>query len=134
MRISVAVITYNWPEALELVLRALASQTELPYEVIVTDDGSRPATRELLLRRQQGVFSIGTAERLSYYQAGLVWARVLGADEALVEPVEELASPRTRLSDNCLDTERVSALGIAVPTLEEDAAAHMRRVRTASAA
>ncbi len=50
MRISVAVITYNWPEALELVLRALASQTELPYEVIVTDDGSRPATSELLRR------------------------------------------------------------------------------------
>lgn len=50
MRISVAVITYNWPEALELVLRALASQSELPHEVIVTDDGSKPATRELLLR------------------------------------------------------------------------------------
>ena len=50
MRISVAVITYNWPQALELVLRALAAQTELPLEVIVTDDGSQPATRELLLR------------------------------------------------------------------------------------
>ena len=50
MRISVAVITYNWPDALELVLRSLANQTELPYEVIVTDDGSQPATRELLLR------------------------------------------------------------------------------------
>ncbi len=50
MRISVAVITYNWPEALELVLKALANQSELPHEVIVTDDGSRPATRELLLR------------------------------------------------------------------------------------
>ncbi|MEO8748524.1 MAG: glycosyltransferase family 2 protein [Rhodanobacter sp.] len=50
MRISVAVITYNWPEALELVLRALAAQTELPFEVIVTDDGSQPATRDCLLR------------------------------------------------------------------------------------
>jgi len=50
MRISVAVITYNWPVALERVLRALAAQTELPYEVIVTDDGSQPATRELLER------------------------------------------------------------------------------------
>lgn len=50
MRISVAVITYNWPDALELVLKALARQTELPHEVIVTDDGSQPATRELLLR------------------------------------------------------------------------------------
>ena len=44
MRISVAVITYNWPDALELVLRSLASQTELPHEVIVTDDGSQPAS------------------------------------------------------------------------------------------
>lgn len=50
MRISVAVITYNWPQALALVLRALARQTELPYEVIVTDDGSRDDTRELLER------------------------------------------------------------------------------------
>ena len=53
MRVSVAVITYNWPEALELVLKALACQTELPYEVIVTDDGSQPATRELLQRLAQ---------------------------------------------------------------------------------
>ncbi len=50
MRITVAVITYNWPEALELVLRALAVQSELPHEVIVTDDGSQPATRALLER------------------------------------------------------------------------------------
>ena len=50
MRISVAVITYNWPAALELVLRALAAQSELPFEVIVSDDGSQPATRELLER------------------------------------------------------------------------------------
>jgi glycosyltransferase involved in cell wall biosynthesis len=50
MRISVAVITYNWPQALELVLHSLAQQTELPYEVIVTDDGSGEETRELLKR------------------------------------------------------------------------------------
>ncbi|MGH8158849.1 MAG: glycosyltransferase [Rhodanobacter sp.] len=53
MRISVAVITYNWPAALELVLRALAVQREPPFEVIVTDDGSQPATRELLQRMAQ---------------------------------------------------------------------------------
>ncbi|HZY32747.1 MAG TPA: glycosyltransferase family 2 protein [Rhodanobacter sp.] len=52
-RISVAVITYNWPAALELVLQALAAQSELPHEVIVTDDGSQPATRELLERMAQ---------------------------------------------------------------------------------
>lgn len=48
MRISVVVITYNWPEALRAVLRGLADQSELPYEVIVTDDGSGDATREVL--------------------------------------------------------------------------------------
>lgn len=48
MRISVAIITYNWPGALALVLQALARQSELPYEVIVTDDGSGPPTRACL--------------------------------------------------------------------------------------
>lgn len=47
-RISVAIITYNWPAALAQVLRALAAQTELPHEVIVSDDGSRADTRALL--------------------------------------------------------------------------------------
>lgn len=50
LHISVAVITYNWPTALELVLSALAEQTEVPFEVIVTDDGSGPATRQLMER------------------------------------------------------------------------------------
>lgn len=48
MRISVVVITYNWPQALDLALRALARQTELPDEVIVTDDGSRTETALLI--------------------------------------------------------------------------------------
>lgn len=51
--VSVIVLTYNWPSALELVLRALAKQTRLPLEVIVADDGSRPDTRDLLLRLAQ---------------------------------------------------------------------------------
>lgn len=48
MRISVVVVTYNWPEALRAVLRGLAMQSELPYEVIVTDDGSATATRDVM--------------------------------------------------------------------------------------
>lgn len=50
MRISVVVITYNWPAALELALMALARQTEPPFEVIVTDDGSGRETRETMER------------------------------------------------------------------------------------
>src|SRR3569623_3695542 len=46
--ISVIVSTYNWPRALQLSLAALARQSRLPDEVIVADDGSGPATLELL--------------------------------------------------------------------------------------
>ena len=46
--VSVIVLTYNWPGALARVLRALATQTHLPNEVIVADDGSRDETRTLL--------------------------------------------------------------------------------------
>jgi len=43
--VSVLVTTYNWPEALEKVLLALAGQSVLPLEVIVADDGSGEQTR-----------------------------------------------------------------------------------------
>lgn len=48
LRVSVVVLTYNWPEALRLVLRGLARQSRLPDEVIVSDDGSGADTAALL--------------------------------------------------------------------------------------
>ena len=42
--ISVIVTTYNRENALEAVLRSLASQSDPDYEVVVADDGSGPAT------------------------------------------------------------------------------------------
>jgi glycosyltransferase involved in cell wall biosynthesis len=48
--ISVIVSTYNWPQALDLVLRSLAEQTDRGFEVVVADDGSGPETRELVSR------------------------------------------------------------------------------------
>ena len=50
MRITVAIITYNWPTALERVLESLTRQTRLPDEVIVTDDGSTGETRRVIER------------------------------------------------------------------------------------
>lgn len=44
-RVSVIVTTYNRPDALRAVLVSLASQTTVPLEVIVADDGSQPETR-----------------------------------------------------------------------------------------
>jgi glycosyltransferase involved in cell wall biosynthesis len=45
--------TYNWPEALEMLLLSVLQQTHLPDEVIVADDGSREDTRKLIEKFQE---------------------------------------------------------------------------------
>lgn len=45
---SLIVSTYNWPEALELVLLSIINQTILPNEVIIADDGSTDKTKQLI--------------------------------------------------------------------------------------
>jgi glycosyltransferase involved in cell wall biosynthesis len=46
--ISVIITTYNWPEALNAVLCSLEQQTTLPFEILIADDGSGPATRQII--------------------------------------------------------------------------------------
>jgi glycosyltransferase involved in cell wall biosynthesis len=48
--ISVALLisTYNWPQALELVLAGITKQTKMPDEVIIADDGSGEDTMLLI--------------------------------------------------------------------------------------
>ncbi|MEK8090804.1 glycosyltransferase family 2 protein [Thermithiobacillus plumbiphilus] len=48
LSIAVVISTYNRPEALDEVLKALSMQSRLPDEVIIADDGSGPATRNLV--------------------------------------------------------------------------------------
>jgi glycosyltransferase involved in cell wall biosynthesis len=50
MNINTALLlsTYNWPEALELVLKSAISQTVLPSEILIADDGSRQETKSLI--------------------------------------------------------------------------------------
>jgi glycosyltransferase involved in cell wall biosynthesis len=50
LRVSVVLLTYNWPRALELMLESLARQTQLPHEVIVADDGSTEETAAVVKR------------------------------------------------------------------------------------
>jgi len=53
--ISVVVTTYNWAQALSLVLDSLAHQQGgAAYEVIVADDGSADDTAAVVKRRQAG--------------------------------------------------------------------------------
>lgn len=46
--ISLLVTTYNWPQALELVLKSALCQTIPPDEIVVADDGSREETKTLI--------------------------------------------------------------------------------------
>lgn len=48
VRVSLIVTTYNWKEALALVLQSAFRQTLPPMEIVVADDGSRPDTAELI--------------------------------------------------------------------------------------
>ena len=48
IKVSILVSTYNWPEALELSLRSMFKQTVLPDEIVIADDGSTQATKELI--------------------------------------------------------------------------------------
>jgi glycosyltransferase involved in cell wall biosynthesis len=45
--------TYNWPEALDLLLLSILNQSVLPNEVLIADDGSTKETEELIKTYQQ---------------------------------------------------------------------------------
>ena len=48
MQISLIITTYNRPAALEIVLKSVEIQSQLPYEVIIADDGSNEETHKLI--------------------------------------------------------------------------------------
>ena len=48
MKTALIIATYNWPEALKLVLESIKLQTVLPDEVIIADDGSKKETFQLI--------------------------------------------------------------------------------------
>jgi glycosyltransferase involved in cell wall biosynthesis len=51
--ISLIVATYNRPDALGAVLGAFARQSDRDFEIVVADDGSGPATRELVAAQER---------------------------------------------------------------------------------
>lgn len=53
MKSSLLISTYNWPDALELVLKSVLSQTHLVNEILIADDGSRSETKQLIEKFQQ---------------------------------------------------------------------------------
>jgi len=46
--VTLIITTYNRPDALDLVLLSIASLEQLPNEIIIADDGSKPETKRLI--------------------------------------------------------------------------------------
>ncbi|GAA4277855.1 glycosyltransferase family 2 protein [Aquimarina mytili] len=57
MKVKTALIisTYNWPEALELVLKSVANQSIMTNEVLIADDGSRDETKLIIEKFREQV-------------------------------------------------------------------------------
>ena len=47
-QVALVISTFNWPSALELVLESVVRQTKMPDEILVADDGSYDATRQVV--------------------------------------------------------------------------------------
>jgi glycosyltransferase involved in cell wall biosynthesis len=47
-KFTLLIATYNWPAALDLVLKSVQEQSVLPYEICIADDGSKPDTAALI--------------------------------------------------------------------------------------
>ena len=54
---SLIIATYNWKEALELVLLSLLNQTQKVFEIIIADDGSKSDTK-ILIEKYKNKFSM----------------------------------------------------------------------------
>lgn len=52
MKTSLIIATYNWPEALDLVLHSVQKQRVLPNEILIADDGSKEDTKLLIEKWQ----------------------------------------------------------------------------------
>jgi len=51
--VSLIITTYNWEQALNLVVRSVFVQSVLPDEIIIADDGSKNPTKELISNLQK---------------------------------------------------------------------------------
>ncbi len=79
--ISVIVTTYNWKEALAASLAGLFAQTDLNFEIVIADDGSRPDTGELIqqLMQQSPVPIIHSYHEDNGFRAGTIRNKAVAA-------------------------------------------------------
>jgi glycosyltransferase involved in cell wall biosynthesis len=49
-KVGLLISTYNWPKALETIFASIQMQSRMPDEIIIADDGSGPATADVIRR------------------------------------------------------------------------------------
>jgi GT2 family glycosyltransferase len=92
--VAVVVTTYNRPTALSWVLASLSTQTVMPAQIVVADDGSGPETRELIQAWTQYFQESKSISVISH-----VWQEDLGFRAAMarnlaVRRAQRLGEPR----------------------------------------
>lgn len=55
MKTALLLSTYNWPEALEVVLKSIFMQVRLPDEILIADDGSQEETKKVIQQFQNSI-------------------------------------------------------------------------------
>lgn len=50
MKAALLISTYNWKEALSVIFESVLTQTKMPDEILIADDGSKEDTKELILK------------------------------------------------------------------------------------
>jgi glycosyltransferase involved in cell wall biosynthesis len=96
MRCCLVITTYERPDALARVLESAANQTRRPDELIVADDGSGPAVRELIMefakqapapvrfvQQEHAGFRAGRARNLAIAQSGSDYVVLIDGDMIL---------------------------------------------------
>ncbi len=69
MNCSLIITTYNWPEALELVLTTAVQQSVQPDEIVIADDGSTKDTEILVSKfsNKTSVILNSYLKRIKYF-------------------------------------------------------------------
>ena len=94
--IGLIISTYEWPEALDLVLSSVAGQSHRPAEVIVADDGSGAATASVVKKwgerapfpivhawQEDRGFRLARARNLAIRKSTADYLIILDGDEVL---------------------------------------------------
>ena len=109
-RVSAIVTTRNSAATLERLLASIAAQSYQPVEIVVVDNASTDATREIALRFTQAVLERGP-ERSAQRNAGVAAA---SGEYVLILDADMILEPQT--VGECLETaERTAAAALVVP-------------------